>query len=698
MSLWTKEADFSYIDIDHRGQPQGKMVDVIQHGNKFLIANEYILVAKVKDEDRQTVQLMVSADGAQTFEAALLPSGMDEFEEKWYTVLDTSEGAVMLHIGSDANGLKDTGRVFVSDAKGYRFSLSLDGNVRSSHGDCEFDKVSSLPGVYLANVVVPSPAEASAGDVAAEDAEKAEEDVEQEAASGSSVERRHGRKSAKPAKEERAVRSVISFDKGGAWSLLKPPRVDSAGKEYQCGAKPLEQCALHLHGMTSSELFAPFYSSESSVGIIMGTGNVGGSLRFEPEETDTFFSRDGGMTWMEAHKGAYIYEFGDHGGLVLMADDLKRTTQVVFTWNEGQSWYDFTVSSTPFEVDNILTEPNVVATSFIMFGTRGDGQGVLYHMKFDALKFPQCQGALAADSVSSDYETWSPSDGGGSESCMLGQQLTYTRRKRTSQCFNGEQFERPVVKKTCLCTREDYVCDAGFSRELGSTDCVFNAELMPPRLVPAICTGTYPVSAYRKVPGDVCSGGWDAPELMELPCPSVWNTAALPGHPMKWVLTAVLLAVMLYFGYTRCASRNQKGSMFMASAPRGGVFGTCLDLVSGVAGWLSEKVSGAKRGFATHAGVGYKSVFLDDMGPGHDSEQSLDDFMDDAAQFDDAPPVYKLGGAFAERQLGASERTSRAPARPGGLQSATAAVPKLSAPSGPSTSPVGMDDFDEDLL
>lgn len=60
--------------------------------------------------------------------------------------------------------------------------------------------------------------------------------------------------------------------------------------------------------------------------------------RFEPEETSTFFSRDGGLTWVEAHKvhlaareldfmrqGAFIYEFGDHGGLIVMADDLKKT-------------------------------------------------------------------------------------------------------------------------------------------------------------------------------------------------------------------------------------------------------------------------------------------------------------------------------------------------------------------------------------
>eukprot|EP00435_Cladocopium_sp_Y103_P064149 s83_g25.t2 len=183
------------------------------------------------------------------------------------------------------------------------------------------------------------------------------------------------------------------------------------------------------------------------------------AMRFEPEETSTFFSRDGGLTWVEAHKGAFIYEFGDHGGLIVMADDLKKTGEVIFTWNEGESWYDFKVTNTPFEVDNIITEPNLTSTTFVMFGTREDRR-----------------------------VTWTASDGRGEGLCMLGQQITYTRRKRTSQCWNGEAFERPTVKKTCACTEADFACDVGFVRQVGSTECVFGgAEMMPER--PAECSG-----------------------------------------------------------------------------------------------------------------------------------------------------------------------------------------------------------------
>ncbi|CAJ1413724.1 unnamed protein product [Effrenium voratum] len=213
LSLWTTEVDFKSVDVNDKGRPSAPVVR-LKHGNKFMISNEFILVAKVKSEEKQTVNLMVSSDGATTWKGALLPSGMGELEEKWYTIVDTSEGAVLLHLNSDAEE-KDTGRVFVSDSEGYKYSQSLLHNVRSATGEVELDKVVSLNGVYLANVV------ASADiDPSYEKAKQAAaETMEQDASEGSSVDRRHGRgfstKPGKSGKEERTIRTVISFDKAG---------------------------------------------------------------------------------------------------------------------------------------------------------------------------------------------------------------------------------------------------------------------------------------------------------------------------------------------------------------------------------------------------------------------------------------------------------------------------------------------------
>ena len=52
----------------------------------------------------------------------------------------------------------------------------------------------------------------------------------------------------------------------------------------------------------------------------MAIGNVGEELeRIKNDRINTYFSRDGGLTWAEVHKGSHIYEFGDHGGLIVMA-------------------------------------------------------------------------------------------------------------------------------------------------------------------------------------------------------------------------------------------------------------------------------------------------------------------------------------------------------------------------------------------
>merc|ERR1719221_1811465 len=179
-----------------------------------------------------------------------------------------------------------------------------------------------------------------------------------------------------------------------------------------------------------------------------------------------------------------------------------------------------------------------------MFGTREEGIGVIYYLTFDNLKFPTCGGVFAADSVSSDYETWTASDGVSSEKCLLGEQITYTRRKRTSQCWNGEKFERPVVAKKCSCTQADFSCDIGFVRGVNQMECTYGgAEMMPERLIPTTCQKTFSASAYRKVAGDVCEGGW-SPTPVELPCPSTGITAAKG----KWLFLGMLVLGIVYMG------------------------------------------------------------------------------------------------------------------------------------------------------
>lgn len=633
--VWSQDVDFAYSDDAGRHETKA-----VHHGNKFMVSHRFIFVAKLKDASTQTVSLMVSSDGGVSFRQAKLPT---DIEEKSYTVLDTSEGVVMLHVNHGYN----VGNVYVSSSDGTRFTLSLPNNVRSSTGDCEFDKVLSLEGVYLAN----QHKGAGAATGKKEEESKAAEDLEGEAEGGTAVDKRRG--ASGKGKEETVVRTVISFDKGGAWSYLKAPKVDSLGKKLDC---PPDRCWLHLHGVTNFHNYAPFYSTENAVGIVMGTGNVGPYLRFEPDQTNTYLSRDGGLTWVEAHKGAFIYEFGDHGGLLVMADDIRKTKQVVFSWNEGMSWYDFELSDFPMMVDNVVIEPNATSTKFLLYGTRGDS-GAMYHLDFEALGQSLCKGVWAADSVSSDYETWLPSDGKSSESCMLGRQVTYTRRKQTSECFNGEKFERPVVKKNCECTQEDFECEMGFLRQVDSTECKFinDGTLEAPRACSS--SDVYYTNGYRKVVADTCEGGWQ-PEKVAVPCPA----KQLSKGAMS-VLGSISLVVVLMVAVNYLSRSDQFKGMF--------------------ANYGMDSFGSVK--YSTIGGRNIENA-LDSVGTRFDSDfMEKDDFAGDAPQL----MAYNDYGASGNRDRDRRHRDrdrdrDRHPERdmPRGVDTAAKSVPKLAKPPG----------------
>ena len=71
----------------------------------------------------------------------------------------------------------------------------------------------------------------------------------------------------------------------------------------------------------------------------MAVGNLGEKVDYERgARKGTFMSRDGGVTWSEVAKIPLIYEFGDHGGLIVAAPNSKATTQIRYTWNEGKTW------------------------------------------------------------------------------------------------------------------------------------------------------------------------------------------------------------------------------------------------------------------------------------------------------------------------------------------------------------------------
>ena len=100
----------------------------------------------------------------------------------------------------------------------------------------------------------------------------------------------------------------------------------------------------------------------------MGTGNVGKYLASRPDQINTYLSRDSGLTWFEVKKGSHIYEFGDHGGIIVMANDQKATNKLYYTLDEGLTFDFVEFWDQEVEIVNIITEPSNVAKRFLVYG------------------------------------------------------------------------------------------------------------------------------------------------------------------------------------------------------------------------------------------------------------------------------------------------------------------------------------------
>lgn len=495
----------------------------VQHGNRFLFGdNNYLFVAAVNPKDEEEVTLEVSrSNETLRFFPAVLPVSLSQHS---YTILDTSEGSVFLHVNHRPFGeAASTGHVYISDWSGLKYSLSLPYNHRSSDGKCDFEKIEGLEGIYMANFV----------DVEDED-DKVED--EEEGTATSMAGKKGGAKKEKPLK----TKTVITFDKGAEWSYLSPPRIGVDGKEIKCTG----DCHLHLHGIT--DYYGPFYSSSKCLGVIMATGTVGRYLR-QSNEINTYLSRDAGLTWKEVAKGSHIYELGDHGGLIVMANDVSESNTIMYSWNEGTTWTELQISEEKFQIENIIIEPTSTAQDFVVYGTRQD-VGVLVYVDFSELHGRNCVGHDAPDTSASDYETWTPSDGRLSGKCLMGHTVNYVRRKAESQCFNPEEFERPVFQEHCVCTREDFECDYGFetqSMEGGPCLAAKPKHADPTAHPEGKCVGEYRISkGYRRVPGDTCTGGaeWDA---VVTPCPNAWLGGGGSGKTVLSILVLVCLSLAI---------------------------------------------------------------------------------------------------------------------------------------------------------
>ncbi|GAA5963481.1 hypothetical protein JCM3765_006251 [Sporobolomyces pararoseus] len=569
----------------------------------FATFEEYMVVAESLENSR-AIGLQVSLDG-KNFALAKFPPNM-QLENQAYTVLESSTDSVFLHVTTHPNMGSEWGTLFKSNSNGTYYSPSLEFVNRNNKGFVDFEKMIGLDGIAVLNLVS-NPQEASLS-------------------------------------SNKKLQSRITHNDGGRWKPLNPPLKDSLGRNYDCSSTG---CSLHIHGYTERKDPRATYSSPSAVGLMLAVGNVGQHL-LPYSDSDTFLTRDGGFTWQEVKKDAHVWEYGDQGSILLLANDEDLTNYVSYTLDEGLSWkdYDFGIK---IRVKNIVTVPMDTSRRFILFGTAPDKpeSTVAVHLDFSSITNVKCKLDLAHPDKD-DFELWTPSES-RDEPCLFGMQTYYHRRNREAKCFVGERLPQPAkIEKHCPCTRQDFECEFNYRPDdssNGGGECKLVPGAKPLDSDPdSFCKNPYndgepfwyERTPYRKIPHSQCQGGLSLDKGSRHVCPGV-------GRGFKnrsgffWTTVAILpfgIATLAAIWWNRRRNgrgiRGGGGRIRLPEPGEGNRSGLQEFLISipwfliGVVGslnayikdleipWLSDRLRNSRRGGGGGSRNYYRTVRLDD--------------------------------------------------------------------------------------
>jgi hypothetical protein len=226
------------------------------------------------------------------------------------------------------------------------------------------------------------------------------------------------------------IRTMISFNDGAKWDAVRAPERDVNDHSYNCD----DDCYLNLHHFTERTDTNDLFSSSSAIGLMIGVGNVGSFLT-DYNDGNTFLTRDSGRTWVEIVKEAHMYEFGDRGGVILLANNEIAVDNVKYSLDQGQTFVDVKISDKigggKIRVKNIVTEPFGSSSNFVIFGTvvggrEYDGETAAIHLDFEKAWSRLCK-LDKENPVLSDYEAWTPSGAAsGEDQCIFGEQVRLT--------------------------------------------------------------------------------------------------------------------------------------------------------------------------------------------------------------------------------------------------------------------------------
>lgn len=438
------------------------------------------------------------------------------------------------------------GDLYINDIRGGVFTSSLD-NVMINNNHPEITEINGIEGILFANVFEQKSQIARERkditnetqkliNTALDDALKADNEFFQ-------------------------VVTKLSFNQGISWHKILPPQTNSLGGQYKdCVSR---RCYLHLHYLSAAN--NDFLTKQTAIGVIVANGNVG--ERLDITKTSLFLSRDGGLSWRELRKRSHIFNVGNNGSIIVIAPKEQLVTDISYSIDEGVTFNSITISSIPIRVDKIINIKN--SLNFLIHGSdltihNQHESGAIIGINFTKAFQRECLNPEYAGSDSSDYELWSPHADTMSNKkvvgfdCLLGQKITYTRRKEKHSCYNGSQFNPKIKTEKCKCQETDYVCDFGYDRDNYLMPCVKiydpNEETL--RLVHGLtdqdgCKNIV-TKGYRKIVGNKCIGGVDLePQILE--CEQKAGKRTL----IKILIFVALFLLLAYAVYkSQSASKN----------------------------------------------------------------------------------------------------------------------------------------------
>ncbi|KZT39018.1 vacuolar protein sorting/targeting protein 10 [Sistotremastrum suecicum HHB10207 ss-3] len=570
----------------------GKKTTLFNQVVGFAKFSEYLIVAEYQPADG-SLDLQVSLDG-RNFATGLFPPSMRP-DNHAYTVLESSTDSVFLHLTTSDMRSVEFGNLLKSNSNGTYYGVSIENVNRNTAGFVDFEKMIGLDGIALINVVAnPDSAKLSG---------------------------------------TKELQTRITHNDGGTWATLNPPQKDSVGQTYKCTST---KCALHIHGYTERFDVRSTFSSPAIPGILMAVGNVGETLAPYPE-SDTFISRDAGFTWQEVHKDAHVWEFGDSGSILVMANDEVATDHVLYSTDEGTSWKEYNFGQN-MRVKAIRNVPSDTSRKFVLFGypARQNTKSIAVHLDFTQLTTKKCI-LNSNDPNNDDFELWSPAEA-RAEACLFGRKMQFHRRIRDRNCFIGDiQLKPTTIVNNCTCSAADFECEFNHVRD-GSGNCVLVSDAKPLSIDTSatecrdpLADYWYERTAYRKIPYSSCEGG-DRPDRgLRHDCPGLRGHSAL-----FWIFITMIpfafagLAAWWYWkrsGLARGTIRLPDGRSATPGSgltfPDSGPLATIASIpyfIIGVAGVAWNRISNAlpripginlTRG-GLGAGRGYRSVAVDE--------------------------------------------------------------------------------------